>query len=55
MLEDDEYKALLRSFQTKQIDDLVKNVTISQESYLKDRNLDDYRKLIKALNIRETK
>jgi len=24
-------------------------------SYLKDRNLDDYRKLIKALNIRETK
>lgn len=25
-------------FQTKQIDDLVKNVTISQESYLKDRN-----------------
>ena len=23
--------------------------------YLKDRNLDDYRKLIKALNIRETK
>ena len=24
-------------------------------SYLKDRNLEDYRKLIKALNIRETK
>lgn len=24
-------------------------------SYLKDRNLDDYRKLIKQLNIRETK
>jgi small subunit ribosomal protein S15 len=24
-------------------------------SYLKDRNLDDYRKLIKELNIRETK
>ena len=24
-------------------------------SYLKDRNLDDYRKLIKALNIRESK
>ena len=24
-------------------------------SYLKERNLDDYRKLIKALNIRETK
>ena len=24
-------------------------------SYLKDRNLDDYRNLIKALNIRETK
>lgn len=24
-------------------------------SYLKDRNLDDYRKLIKKLNIRETK
>ncbi len=24
-------------------------------SYLKDRNLDDYRKLIKALNIREAK
>ena len=24
-------------------------------SYIKDRNLDDYRKLIKALNIRETK